>query len=146
MGEPTGGSQRAKCGITSGSTMVHEQYIPFCAEVTLFATEGTQRPVTILRDTGAMQSLVSRKRFQPFEYIDTIENRLIKGVLGQAVAVLLVQISVSSDQGDGTILCGLIDELPQWVDILVGSDLRDLVPVHVGVIFAIGIPLLYHVH
>src|SRR6218665_1773886 len=62
------------------------------------------------------------------------ENRLIKGVLGQAVAVPLVQISVSSDQGDGTILCGLIDELPQGVDILVGNDHRDLVPVNVGVI------------
>jgi len=62
------------------------------------------------------------------------ENRLIKGVLGQAVAVPLVQISVSSDQGDGTILCGLIDELPQGVDILVGNDHRNLVPVHFGVI------------
>src|SRR6218665_1797154 len=29
----------------------------------------------------------------------------LKGVLGQAVAVLLVEISVRSDQGDGTILC-----------------------------------------
>jgi len=60
----------------SYSTTVNEQYIPFCAEVTIRTTEGTQRPVTLLRNTGAMQSLVSRKRFQPFEYVDTSENRL----------------------------------------------------------------------
>src|SRR6218665_1419527 len=78
--------------------------------------------------------IVSRKRFQPFEYVDTSENRLIKGVLSQAVAVLLVEILARSDQGDGTILCSLIDELPQGVDILVGNDHMDLVPVHVGVI------------
>jgi len=118
----------------SYNTTVNEQYIPFCAKVNICTTEGTQRPVTLLRDTGAMQSLVSRKRFQPFEYVDTSENRLIKGVLSQAVAVLLVEILVRSDQGDGTILCSLIDELPQGVDILVGNDHMDLVPVHVGVI------------
>jgi len=55
-------------------------------------------------------------------------------VLGQAVAVTLVQILVRSDQGNGTILCGLIGELPQGVDILVGKDHRHLVLVHVGVI------------
>src|SRR6218665_118582 len=88
----------------------------------------------LLRDTGAVQLHVSRKRFQPFEYVDTSENRLIKGVLGQAVAVLLVEILVRSDQDDGTILCSLIDELPQGLDILVGNDHMDLVPVHVGVI------------
>ena len=51
----------------SDSTTVNEQYIPFCAEVAIRTTEDTQRPVTLLRDTRAMQSLVSRKRFQPFE-------------------------------------------------------------------------------
>ena len=30
----------------------------------------------LLRDTGAVQLHVSRKRFQPFEYVDTSENRL----------------------------------------------------------------------
>src|SRR6218665_672109 len=109
-------------------------YIPFSAEVTIRTTKGTQRPVTLSGDTGAMQSLVLRMRFQTFEYVNTSENRLIKGVLGQAVAVPFVQISGSSDQGDGTILCGLIDELPQGVDMLVGNDHRDLVPVHVVVI------------
>src|SRR6218665_3834631 len=118
----------------SYSTTVNEQYIPFCAEVTIRTTEGPQRPVTLLRNTGAMQSLVSRKPFQPFEYVDTNENRLIKEVLDQAVAVLLVEISARSDQGDGTILCDLIDELPQEVDILVGNGDMDLFPVHVGVI------------
>ena len=97
----------------SDSTTVNEQYIPFRAKVNICTTEVTHRPVTLLRDTGAMQSLVSRKRFQPFEYVDTSENRLTKGVLGQAAAVPLVEISVRSDQGDGTILCGLINELPQ---------------------------------
>src|SRR6218665_1087185 len=118
----------------SDSSTVNEQYIPFYAKVNICTTEGTQRPLTLSRDTRAMQSLVSRRRFQPFGYADTSEKRLIKGVLGQAVAVPLVEISVKSDQGDGTILCGLIDELPQGVDILVGNNHMYLVPVHVGVI------------
>lgn len=80
-----------------------------------------------------MQSLLSRERFQPFEHVDTGENSLIKGVLGQAVEVPLVQISIVFDQVDSTILGGLIDELPADIDVLIGNDNPDVAPIHVGV-------------
>lgn len=53
--------------IDSDSTEMHEPYRPFCAEVILSTTEGTQWSLILLRDTGAMQSLVSRERFLPSE-------------------------------------------------------------------------------
>jgi len=59
-----------------------------------------------------MQSLVSRERFLPSDYVDTSENRLIKGVLGWAIEVPLVEILLESAQGDGTLLCGLVNKLP----------------------------------
>lgn len=81
-----------------------------------------------------MQSLLSRERFQPSENVDMCENRLIKGLLCQAIEVPLVEISVQSDQGDGTFLCGLIDTLSHGVHVLIGSDREDLVPIHDGVV------------
>ena len=54
--------------------------------------------------------------------ITASENRLIKGVLGQAIEVPLVEILFEFGQGDGTFLCGLIAEL----DVLVGNDRQDV--------------------
>jgi hypothetical protein len=81
------------------------------------------RDVVCLRDTGALQSLVTKQFVSESEYVDTGETRLLRGIRGQAFSVPLVEINLKSKFSDGRILVGLIDTLPEGVQVLIGNDL-----------------------
>ena len=92
----------------------------------------------MLRDSGSLQSLISRDKLSAHDYVDTGESRLIKGVTGDVVRVPLVEGDLQSKFGTGKYLFGLVDRLPDdTFDALIGNDLDppmiDEVPFSVGV-------------
>ena len=93
----------------------------------------------MLRDSGSLQSLISRDKLCSHDYVDTGESRLIKGVTGDVVRVPLVEVDLQSKYGTGKYLFGLVDRLPDdTFYALIGNDLDppmiDDVPISVGVV------------
>jgi len=93
----------------------------------------------VLRDSGSLQSLISRDKLSAHDYVDTGESRLIKGVTGDFVREPLGEVDLQSKFGTSKYLFGLVDRLPDdTVDALIGNDLDppmiDEVPISVGVV------------
>jgi len=106
---------------------------------TLTRPNQTQRNLTVLRDSGSLQSLICRDKLSSHDYVDTNESRLIKGVTGDVVRVPLVKVDLQSKFGINKYLFGLVDRLPDdTFDALIGNDLDppmiDETPVSVGVV------------
>ena len=90
----------------------------------LTGTDGSQRNVTLLRDTGSLQSLLSGNKIRDIDYTETGEFRLIKGITGDVMRVPLVEVELQSQFGTGRYLFGLVDSLPDdTFDALIGNDL-----------------------
>src|ERR1043165_2030263 len=131
------GNYNANVGLVdlrSGNQMIHQQYQPFVQEGVLYGQHGSQRQVMLLRDSGALQSIVSRDGLHAHEYIVTGEDRLIQGIVGEAVKVPLVEISLESEMVTGNFLCGLVDKVPNGINLLIGNDLVRNEPVDIGVV------------
>ena len=77
----------------------------------------------MLRDTGALQSLVSSETLHNDDFVHTGETRLICGVTGDVISVPLVEVTLESPLCSGTYLCGLVATLPAGIALLVGNDL-----------------------
>ena len=90
---------------------------------TIVSSDNSRRVVNILRDTGALQSLVSSCIINEHELNFTGEKRLIRGITGDVIAVPLVEITVDSSLCSGTYLCVLVSTLPEGIVLLVGNDL-----------------------
>ena len=93
----------------------------------------------MLRDSGSLQSLISREKLSAHYYVDTGESRLIKGVTGDVLRVPLVEVDLQSKFGTVKYLFGLVYRLLyDTCDALIGNDLDppmiDQVPVSVGVV------------
>jgi len=106
---------------------------------TLTSPDQTQRSLTALRDSGSLQSLISREKLFSHDHVDTGESRLIIGVTGDVVRVPLVAVDLQFKYRTGKYLFGLVDRLPDdTFDALIGNDLDppmiDEVPVSVGVV------------
>ena len=113
-----------KAGTTLSSLdLVPPGYRDHCHEGVLRCPDGTTRPIRLLRDTGALQSLVSSLSVSPVDVEDTGERRQIRSICGEVQSVPLVRVELHSTLCSGTLLCGLIDTLPQGIDVLVGNDL-----------------------
>ena len=110
-------------------------YRDHCHEGVLRRSNGTARPIRLLRDTGALQSLVSSRSLSSVEVEDTGENRQIRSVCGEVQSIPLVRVNLHCALCSGTFLCGLVGTLPPGIDILVGNDLVPPAscPVEVGV-------------
>src|SRR6218665_3623555 len=75
-----------------------------------------------------------KKSLDAGDYLDTLEYRLIQGILGQPTEVPLVEVRIESDKLSGKILCGLVENLPHGVDFLIGNDLQEELPLHVSLV------------
>jgi hypothetical protein len=112
---------------------IHKQFVPFTSEAVLYNRDGKSRPITMLRDSASMQTILSKACVHKSDYVDTCEYRYIQGVLGVPQEVPLVEICIATREGKRKVLCGLVGNLPQGIDVLVGNDFGDILPVHVGV-------------
>jgi len=91
---------------------------------TLTSPDQIQRSLTVLRDSGSLQSLISRDKLCSHYYVDTNDSCLIKGVTGDVVRVPLVEVDLQSKYGTGKYLFGLVDRLPDdTFYALIGNDL-----------------------
>jgi len=99
-----------------------------CSLVTLVRPYHTRHIVRALRDTGALQSLVSQQSVSDCDYESAGEFRLIRGVTGETVSVPLVRVTLQNSLCSGSFLCGLATSLPSGIDMLIGNDLCPGVP------------------
>lgn len=98
-------------------------YRKHCIRATLVRPDGKTKCITLLRDTGALQSLVSKHTLLNDDYVHTGEFRLVRGISGKIVKVPLVELTIKSKPVSDAILCGLVDDLPSGIDGLLGNDL-----------------------
>ena len=82
-----------------------------------------KQSVNVLRDTGALQSLVSSAVVPDSGVIFTDEKHLIHGITGDVISVPLVEVNLTSPLCTGTYLCGYVSILPDGIASLIGNDL-----------------------
>ena len=85
--------------------------------------------VRLLRDTGALQSLVCSRVLTDTDYTPMTEFRLIRSITGEVISVPLVEVTLSSSLCKGTFLCGLVSTLPEGIAVVVGNDICTAVPI-----------------
>lgn len=97
---------------------IHPLFKPYCKIGNIVRNDGTKVSIKVLRDTGALQSVLKRSAVQESDFVDTGEIRLLKGIASQVVEVPLVEVHLQTDECDMPVLCGLVSELPEGVDFL----------------------------
>jgi len=108
-----------------------EQFLSLLVEVDpLFKTHGvnavlippdeTRYSVQMLRDTGALVSLVSSEVLYNDDFVPTGETRLRCGVTGDDISVPQVEVTLESPLCSGTYLCFLVGTLSASLAFLIG--------------------------
>ena len=106
---------------------VHPLFVPFCQLASISSSDGNVYQVQYLRDTAALQSLLLESSVPSSAYKNTGEFRVLRGVSNTTIEVPLVEVHLKTDFLDQTVLVGLIKNLPEGVDFLLGNDLWFLV-------------------
>ena len=101
---------------------VHPLFKPYCTTAHIVKPDGSSIPIQMLRDTGALQSVLSQS-FDGSHYTHTGETRLIKGIAKEIMEIPLVELHLRTTLLDKQVLCGLVSDLPEGVDLLFGNDL-----------------------
>ena len=101
---------------------IHPLLKPYCKPANLVRSDGSVRQIQTLRDTGAMQSILTDTHNSD-DYIMTDKTTLLKGTTTQTQRVPLVQVHLRTDSIKETVLCGLVNELPNGIDFLIGNDI-----------------------
>ena len=107
---------------------VHPRFEGHCSLVTLVRPDHTRHIVRALRDTGALQSLVSQQSVSDCDYESTGEFSLIRGVTGENLSVPLLRMALQSSLCSRSFISGLATSLPTAIDMLLGNDLCPSVP------------------
>jgi len=84
---------------------VDPRYEKHCANATIIRPDKTNRVVKVLRNTGALQSLVSSAGVRNDKLYFTGEKRLIRVVTGDVIAVPLVEITLNCSLCSGFFYC-----------------------------------------
>jgi len=87
---------------------IDPRYRQHCADAVNTGQECAKQSVKVLRDTGALQSLVSSAVVPDSGFIFTGEKRLIRVVTGDVISVRLVEVNLTSPLCTGTYLCGYV--------------------------------------
>jgi len=104
--------QVAADGVSSMPAVQHDQHKPdprfesHCVDAVVVRPDQSVHTVCVLRDTGALQSLVSSQILTESDYRSTDKVRLIRGIAGDITSVPLVEIALNCALCDGTYLCG----------------------------------------
>ena len=105
---------------------VQEVYEPFLSEgiVSLLHDKSITKPIRILRDTGASQSLILAEAIPLSEKSHSGKSVLIQGVECGLVTVPLHHVNLKSDLVSGTVTVGVRPSLPiEGVHLILGNDL-----------------------
>ena len=81
--------------------------------------------VSILRDTGASQSLLLRNKLPKRVIEATRETVMIEGIGGKRVKIPLCKITLKSQWKDGPMKVGVVDKLPmKGISLILGNEVR----------------------
>ena len=108
------------------SDFIQEVYEPFLSEgtVSLLYDKSITKPIRILRDTGASQSLILAEAIPLSEKSHSGKSVLIQGVECCLVTVPLHPVNLKSDLVSGPVTVGARPSLPiEGVHLILGNDL-----------------------
>ena len=108
------------------SDFIQEVHEPFLSEgtISLLHDKTITKPIRILRDTGASQSLILAETIPLSEKSHSGKSVLIQGVECGLVTVPLHQVNLKSDLVTGTVTVGARPSLPiEGVHLILGNDL-----------------------
>jgi hypothetical protein len=103
--------------------LVNPLFEPFCKKGLVLAPDGREHPIHVLRDSGALQSVIRESSVPDTAYTQIGEIRLLRGISNAVIEVPLISLHLKTDGLDQTVLVGVIEQLPEGVDFLLGNDL-----------------------
>ena len=104
---------------------VDKSYRPWTKKGMIRGPHGGPVEVSILRDTGASQSLLLRNKLPKRVIEATRETVMIEGIGGKRVKIPLCKITLKSQWKDGPIKVGVVDKLPmKGISLILGNEVR----------------------
>ena len=103
----------------------NQSYRPWTKKGMIKGPHGGPVEVSILRDTGASQSLLLRNKLPKRVIEATRETVMIEGIGGKRVKIPLCKITLKSQWKDGPIKVGVVDKLPmKGISLILGNEVR----------------------
>ena len=103
----------------------NQSYRPWTKKGMIRGPHGGPVEVSILRDTGASQSLLLRNKLPKRVIEATRETVMIEGIGGKRVKIPLCKITLKSQWKNGPIKVGVVDKLPmKGISLILGNEVR----------------------
>ena len=107
------------------TTRGNQSYRPWTKKGMIRGPHGGPVEVSILRDTGASQSLLLRNKLPKRVIEATRETVMIEGIGGKRVKIPLCKITLKSQWKDGPMKVGVVDKLPmKGISLILGNEVR----------------------
>ena len=107
------------------TTRGNQSYRPWTKKGMIRGPHGGPVEVSILRDTGASQSLLLRNKLPKRVIEATRETVMIEGIGGKRVKIPLCKITLKSQWKDGPIKVGVVDKLPmKGISLILGNEVK----------------------
>ena len=103
----------------------NQSYRPWTKKGMIRGPHGGPVKVSILRDTGASQSLLLRNKLPKGVIEATRETVMIEGIGGKRVKIPLRKITLKSQWKNGPIKVGVVDKLPmRGISLILGNEIE----------------------
>ena len=103
----------------------NQSYRPWTKKGMISGPHGGPVEVSILRDTGASQSLLLRNKLPKGVIEATRETVMIEGIGGKRVKIPLCKITLKSQWKNGPIKVGVVDKLPmRGISLILGNEIE----------------------
>ena len=107
------------------TTRGSQSYRPWMKKGMIKGPHGGPVEVSILRDTGASQSLLLRSKLPKRVIEATRETVMIEGIGGKRVKIPLCKITLKSQWKNGPIKVGVVDKLPmKGISLILGNEIE----------------------
>ena len=118
-------TQPRKPQVAVTTTRGNKSYRPWTKKGMISGPHGGPVEVSILRDTGASQSLLLRNKLPKGVIEATRETVMIEGIGGKRVKILLCKITLKSQWKNGPIQVGVVDKLPmKGISLILGNEVK----------------------
>ena len=103
----------------------NQSYRPWTKKGMIRGPQGGPVEVSILRDTGASQSLLLRNKLPKRVIEATRETVMIEGIGGKRVKIPLCKITLKSQWKNGPMKVGVVDKLPmKGISLILGNEVK----------------------
>ena len=107
------------------TTRGNQSYRPWTKKGMIRGPHGGPVEVSILRDTGASQSLLLRNKLPKRVIEATRETVMIEGIGGKRVKIPLCKITLKSQWKNGPMKVGVVDKLPmKGISLILGNEVK----------------------